>query len=106
MFKLTPRAAEQIRQAAKQGGTEGMALRFAAQKKEDGTFDYLMGFDDAKDEDIQFDTEGVSVIMEPEHYALLDETTMDFAELDDGEKQFIFLNPKDSNYSKPKEPVQ
>ncbi|MEJ2394871.1 MAG: iron-sulfur cluster assembly accessory protein [Candidatus Thiodiazotropha sp.] len=107
MFKLTPRAAEQIRQAAKQGGTEGMALRFAAQQKEDGTFDYLMGFDDIKDEDIQFDTEGVIVIMEPEHYALLDETTMDFAELDDGEeKQFIFLNPKDSNFSKPKEPVQ
>ncbi|MEJ2452698.1 MAG: iron-sulfur cluster assembly accessory protein [Candidatus Thiodiazotropha sp.] len=106
MFKITPRAADQIRQAAKQGGTEGMALRFAAQQKEDGSFDYLMGFDDARDEDIQFDTEGVSVIMEPEHYALLDETTMDYAELNDGEKQFIFLNPKDSNYSKPKEPVQ
>ncbi len=106
MFKITPRAADQIRQAAKQGGTEGMALRFAAQQKDDGSFDYLMGFDDARDEDIQFDIEGVSVIMEPEYYALLDETTMDYAELDDGEKQFIFLNPKDSNYSKPKEPVQ
>jgi iron-sulfur cluster assembly protein len=106
MFKITPRAADQIRQAARQGGTEGMALRFAAQQKEDGSFDYLMGFDDAKDEDIQFDTEGVSVIMEPEHYSLLDETIMDFAELDDGEKQFIFLNPKDSNYCEPKEPMQ
>lgn len=106
MFKITAQAAEQIRQAAKQGGTEGMALRFAAQQKEDGSFDYLMGFDDARDEDIQFDTEGVSVIMEPEHYSLLDETIMDFAELDDGEKQFIFLNPKDSNYSEPKEPMQ
>ncbi len=106
MFKITPRAADQIRQAAKQGGTEGMALRFAAQQKEDGSFDYLMGFDDAKDEDIQFDTEGVSVIMEPEHYSLLDEAIMDFAELDDGEKQFIFLNPKDSNYREPKEPIQ
>ena len=88
------------------GGTEGMALRFAAQQKEDGSFDYLMGFDDAKDEDIQFDSEGINVIMEPEFFALLDETTMDFAELDDGESQFIFLNPKDSNYSAPKEPVQ
>lgn len=106
MFKITPRAAEQIRQAANQGGTEGMALRLAARKKEDGTFDYLMGFDDVKDEDIQFDTEGVSIVMEPEYFSLLDETTMDFAELDDGEKEFIFLNPKDSNYSKPEEPVQ
>ncbi|MCU7914723.1 MAG: iron-sulfur cluster assembly accessory protein [Candidatus Thiodiazotropha sp. (ex Gloverina cf. vestifex)] len=106
MFKITPRAAEQIQQAAKQGGTEGMALRFAAQQKEDGSFDYLMGFDDAKDDDIQFDCEGVSVIMEPEHFSLLDEATMDFAELDDGESQFIFLNPKDSNYSPVKEPIQ
>lgn len=106
MFKITPRAAEQIRQAAKQGGTEGMALRFAARQKEDGSFDYLMGFDDAKDEDIQFDIEGVSMIMTPEHYSLLDETTMDFAELDDGEQRFIFLNPKDSNYSEAKEPKQ
>ncbi|MEJ2693115.1 MAG: iron-sulfur cluster assembly accessory protein [Candidatus Thiodiazotropha sp.] len=106
MFKITPRAAEQIRQAAKQGGTEGMALRFAARRKEDGSFDYLMGFDDAKDEDIQFDIEGVSMIMAPEHYSLLDETTMDFADLDDGEQRFIFLNPKDANYSEPKEPKQ
>ncbi|MES9827925.1 MAG: iron-sulfur cluster biosynthesis family protein [Candidatus Thiodiazotropha sp.] len=105
MFKITPRAAQQIQQAAKMGGTEGMALRFAAQKKEDGSFDYLMGFDDAKDDDIQFDSEGVSVIMEPEYFSLLDETTMDFAELDDGESQFIFINPKDSNYTPPKEPV-
>ncbi|MEW8657712.1 MAG: iron-sulfur cluster biosynthesis family protein [Candidatus Thiodiazotropha endolucinida] len=106
MFKITPRAAQQIQQAAKMGGTEGMALRFAAQKKEDGSFDYLMGFDDAKDDDIQFDSEGVSLIMEPEYFSLLDETTMDFAELDDGESQFIFINPKDSNYTPPKEPVQ
>jgi iron-sulfur cluster assembly protein len=106
MFKITPRAAEQIRQAANLGGTEGMALRLAAQKKEDGTFDYLMGFDDIKDEDIQFDTEGVSIVMEPEYFSLLDETVMDFAELDDGEKEFIFINPKDINYTKPKEPVQ
>ncbi|MET0067873.1 MAG: iron-sulfur cluster biosynthesis family protein [Candidatus Thiodiazotropha sp.] len=106
MFKITPRAAQQILQAAKMGGTEGMALRFAAQQKEDGSFDYLMGFDDAKDEDIQFDSEGINIVMEPEHYSLLDETTMDFAELDDGESQFIFLNPKDRNYTPPREPIQ
>ncbi|MES9832840.1 MAG: iron-sulfur cluster biosynthesis family protein [Candidatus Thiodiazotropha sp. LLP2] len=106
MFKITPRAAEQILQAAKMGGTEGMALRFAAQMKEDGSFDYLMGFDDASEEDIQFDSEGINIIMSPEYFALLDETTMDFVELNDGESQFIFMNPKDSNYSPPKEPVQ
>lgn len=83
-----------------------MALRFAARKKEDGTFDYLMGFDGIKDDDIQFDSEGISIVMEPEHFSLLDETVMDFAELDDGEREFIFMNPKDSNYSKPEEQIQ
>jgi iron-sulfur cluster assembly protein len=106
MFKITPRAAQQILQAAKMGGTEGMALRFAAQQKDDGSFDYLMGFDDANEEDIQFDSEGINIIMAPEYYSLLDETTMDFAELDDGESQFIFMNPKDSHYSPPTEPMQ
>ena len=101
MFKLTPKAAEQIQQAAKQGGTEGMVLRFAAQQKEDGSFDYLMGFDEANEDDIQFSSEGIAIVMEPEQVPLLDETTMDYAELDDGEKQFIFINPKDANYSPP-----
>ena len=101
MFKLTPQAAQQIQQAAKQGGTEGMVLRFAAQQKEDGSFDYLMGFDEAKEDDIQFSSEGIAIVMEPEQVPLLDETTMDYAELDDGEKQFIFINPKDANYSPP-----
>lgn len=101
MFKVTPQAAEQIQQAAKQGGTEGMALRFAAQQKEDGTFDYLMGFDEAKEDDIQFESEGIAIVMEPEQLPLLDETTMDYTELDSGEKQFIFINPKDANYKPP-----
>ena len=99
MFKLTTQAAVQIQQAAKQGGTEGMALRFAARQKEDGTFDYLMGFDVAKEDDIQFDSEGIAIVMEPEQVPLLDETTMDYAQLDDGEMQFIFINPKDANYA-------
>ena len=32
MFKVTPQAAAQVRVAAEQGGTAGMALRLAAQQ--------------------------------------------------------------------------
>lgn len=99
MFKITPEAAQQILQAAKQGGTEDMALRFAAEQKHDGSFDYLMGFDEVKDDDIQFESEGITIIMQPEHMALLEQTTMDYGQIDNGEKMFIFLNPKDANYS-------
>ncbi|WP_260291316.1 HesB/IscA family protein [Sedimenticola hydrogenitrophicus] len=98
MFEITEAAAEQVRNAAEQGGTEGMALRMAARMKEDGSIDYLMGFDEAKAEDIRVVSNGIEVVMEPQYAPLLDETVMDYAQLDDGELRFIFLNPNDANY--------
>jgi iron-sulfur cluster assembly protein len=101
MFKMTETAANQVRAAAKQGGTEGMALRMAAHKKEDGSFDYLMGFDQLKDEDLRVTSHGVDVIMAPEYVPLLEETVMDYVEMEEGDFRFIFLNPKDANYTPP-----
>jgi len=103
MFKMTEAAAEQVRESARQGGTEGMVLRIAAVQKEDGSIDYLMGFDEAKEEDIQTVSEGVEIVMTPEFVPLLDQTVMDYVELEEGESRFIFLNPKDTNYSPPTE---
>ena len=101
MFKVTQAAAEQVRVAARQGGTEGMALRLAAQRHADGTFDYRMGFDKVADDDIHFTSEGVKIVIAPEYVPLLDNTTLDFAQLDDGEMQFVFINPDDANYVPP-----
>lgn len=103
MFKVTTAAAEQIRSAAKQGGTDGLALRLAASHKADGSIDYRIGFDDATDEDIRLSSEGVDIVMAPEYVPLLDEATMDFVEIEPGQFHFIFLNPKDANYSPPGE---
>lgn len=99
MFKVTEAAAEQVRNAAQQGGTEGMALRLAAQRHADGTFDYRMGFDEVSEDDIRFASEGVEIVMAPEFVPLLDNTTLDFVALDEGESQFIFINPDDANYA-------
>jgi iron-sulfur cluster assembly protein len=101
MFRITQAAAAQVRTAAQQGGTDEMALRLAAVRKADGSFDYRMGFDEVKEDDIQFQSEGVQIVMAPEYIPLLDDTVMDFVELDDGEHQFIFVNPKDTNYVPP-----
>jgi iron-sulfur cluster assembly protein len=101
MFKLTSAAAQQVLQAAKQGGTEGMSLRLAATQSQDGSFDYRMGFDAATEEDIRFQSEGVDIVMAPEDVPLLDETVMDFVEIEPGKPHFIFLNPKDPNYQPP-----
>jgi iron-sulfur cluster assembly protein len=103
MFKVTAAAAEQIHQAAKQGGTEGLALRLAAQKSPDGSIEYRMGFDDASEDDIRMRSEGVDVVIAPEYVPLLDETTMDYVEIEPGKFHFIFLNPKDANYVPPKD---
>lgn len=101
MFKVTQAAAEQVRAAAQQGGTEGMALRLAAAKRADGSIDYKMGFDEVSDEDIRFASEGVEIVMAPEYVPLLDRATLDFVELHPGERQFIFLNPEDPDYRPP-----
>jgi iron-sulfur cluster assembly protein len=103
MFKVTPQAARQVKVAAEQGGTAGMALRLAAQQRPDGTIDYRMGFDEATEDDIRFSSEGVQIVMAPEYVPLLDAATLDFVELDAGDPQFIFLNPKDATYVAPSE---
>ena len=103
MFKVTTAAAEQVRSAAKQGGTDGLSLRLAASKKPDGSIDYRIGFDDATEEDISISSEGVDIVMAPESVPLLDDAIMDFVEIEPGQFHFIFLNPKDANYSPPGE---
>lgn len=103
MFKLTTTAAAQVLNAAKLGGTEGMALRLAAVRMEDGSIDYRIGFDDPTEDDIKVNCEGIEVLMAPEHVPLLDETTMDFVEIEPGQFRFIFLNPKDPHFKPPTE---
>jgi iron-sulfur cluster assembly protein len=103
MFKLTTAAAMQVLVAAKQGGTEGLSLRLAAQRKPDGSIDYRMGFDDVTDDDIRMNCSGVDVVMAPEQVPLLDQATMDYVEMEPGQFRFIFLNPKDPSYQPPTE---
>ncbi len=101
MFSVTRAAAEQIRKSAEQGNMGKLALRIAATKKPDGSVDYAMGFDEPGEEDIEVKSEGVNLIIAPDHVALLRGATMDYVELEAGSFSFIFLNPNDANYSPP-----
>ncbi len=103
MFKITAVAAEQIKVAAEQGGTEGMALRFVARENEDGSFAYNMGFDNPTNEDESITCEDIAVVIDSAYMPLLDETTLDYVQLDDGEHQFVFSNPLDPSYVPAKE---
>lgn len=102
MFIITPAAAKQIKVAAEQGGTEGMALRMAVRENKDGSFSYHMGFDEPAEADKRIRSEGVEVVMDPSFEKYLDECTLDYVEMDDGSWQFVFLNPADPHFAPPK----
>lgn len=101
MITVSKAAADQIKESAKQGQSEGLGLRLAAEKKEDGSINYIMGFADRDmDDDVFFESEGVKIIVSASCFELLKGTELDFVKLDDiDEMQFIFKNPNDPNYN-------
>ena len=100
MITVSKAAAEQILDSTKQGESAGMKLRLAANKKEDGSIEYAMGFEERDlDDDIFFDSEGVKIVVSAGCFELLKGTELDYVKLDDNEEmQFIFKNPNDPNY--------
>ncbi len=92
MFTLTSAAAQQIRQAATDSNAEGLVLRVAARRVPDGNIDYGMGFDDISDGDTALEIEDVHVVIAPQHLDLLEDTVLDFVELEPGQYHFIFSN--------------
>jgi len=97
MFTLTPSAAEQIIRAAAEQPDNGHAakppmLRVAAKHDEsDGELVYGMGFDDQREDDLIIDGGGITILISPRSQPLLQNTTLDFTEVQAGEFQFIFL---------------
>jgi iron-sulfur cluster assembly protein len=101
MITLTEKAIEQVKTAAEESQAAGLALRLAAKKKADGSMEYGMGFDEAKDDDLLFKFGDVEVVFGGEYGPLLNGTTIDFVELEPGKWHFIFMNPNDANYQPP-----
>ncbi len=91
MFTLTSAAAQQIHQAAMASAAQDMALRIAARQVADGSIEYGMGFDQAQDDDLRLLVEGVAVVIADAHQPLLEDTVLDFVELNPDEFNFIFI---------------
>jgi iron-sulfur cluster assembly protein len=94
MFTLTSAAAQQILQAAQDSGAQNLALRVAARLETDGSIDYGMGFDDAGEQDMRLQIEDVSVVIAEQHRELLEDTVLDFVELEPGQFNFIFVSQR------------
>ena len=94
MFTLTPTAAEQIIRAATEQPPNDRPpmLRVAAKYDEqDGELVYGMGFDDQREDDHVVDCGGIKILISPRSQPLLEDTTLDFTEVQPGEFQFVFF---------------
>ena len=104
MITVTPSAARQIRIAATQSESDEMGLRIAARRDADGSLHYVMGFDDARNDDRVVSSEGIAMVVSPQHAELLDGMTIDYVEFEPGDFRFIFVNPNDTPLGPPPEP--
>ncbi len=102
MLTITETAAKQILEQVKQSGATGMVLRVAAKTNQDGSFDYGMGFDEEKEGDVKTSQHKVNIVMDTQSAELLDDASMDYVELEEGQYHFVFSNPLDPNYMPPK----
>jgi iron-sulfur cluster assembly accessory protein len=101
MISVTPAAAQQIRESARQGNMQGMPLRMAVTRLEDGSFHYALGFDDTSREgDNVFSSEGIDIVVAPHSLPMLDGTVIDYVEID-GKNEIIFVNPNDPAQQQP-----
>ena len=101
MIRLTESAIAQVRKAAAEGHSEGLGLRLAAKPDGKGNIDYAMGFDQASQEDLRIDCDGIEVLVSPLSEEVLDGVVLDFVEITPGETKFIFMNPNDPHYEPP-----
>lgn len=104
MITITKNAARQIKTSMPESDSEGMALRIAAKRLSDGTFDYAMGFDHSDHNDSHSRSNGIEIVVGPTSTELLHNATLDYVEMDDGQFRFIFINPNDPAHVPPEIP--
>ncbi len=91
MFNVTTAAAQEILAAAERSDAVGMGLRVAARQMSDGSLDYGMGFDEAREDDEPAVFDGLTVLVGAPSKPLLAGTVLDYVEVAPGHFDFIFL---------------
>jgi len=103
IFNITQAATDQIKKASEQADSKDWPLRIAVNVEKNKKFNYLMGFDQSKEEDLRLKINDIDIIISPDCMTNLKNCKLDFVEIEKGNFQFIFLNPNDPNYDAPDE---
>jgi iron-sulfur cluster assembly protein len=104
IITFSPAAIAQIKTNVQNSEYGNMAMRIAAaMNPADETINYGMGFDETKEDDVQFSYEDVNFLVSPDCVELLNGAHVDYVEIEGGEHHFIFLNPNDPSYKAPKD---
>jgi iron-sulfur cluster assembly protein len=103
IITFSPAALAQIKRSASESEHGHLPLRIAAQVMPDESISYGMGYDESKEDDVQFEKDGISFVISPVCLELLNGAHIDFVEIEEGQQHFIFLNPNDPNYKPPTE---
>jgi iron-sulfur cluster assembly protein len=91
MFNVTEVAARELIAAAERSQAGELALRVAARRIDDGSIEYGMGFDEQRVDDEAIDGAGVRLLVGAPSRALLVNTTLDYAEVESGRFEFVFV---------------
>jgi iron-sulfur cluster assembly protein len=95
MFNVTPAAAQELLAAAARSDAEGMALRIAARQTADGSIEFGMGFDEEREDDVPAQFDVLTVLIGSPSKPLLDDTVLDFVEIEPGQFDFVFMPAAD-----------
>ena len=92
MITLTSRAAQQVRSMQKSDGAAAKRLRVFVETGGCSGFQYGMSLDEPKTDDVELESEGVQMVIDPTSLAYLQGSAIDF---DDGlhGKGFEIKNP-------------
>ena len=101
IFEITDAAASQIIKSSESTDSKDWPLRIAVSIASDGKYNYMMGFDQSKEEDLRLKINKVEIIISPGSMLNLKNCKLDYVELEKGKYEFIFLNPNDPAYSPP-----
>jgi len=91
MIEIRPAAAEQIKSALRGQAEEGLGLRVAARRVEDGEIEYGLGLDERREQDEEIVTDsGITLLVSPPSLEAIAGTVIDFVEIAPGRRHFIF----------------